>query len=463
MTYLLAGLMALVAGLAVFLWSRSQSQERCAQAEGRAAAAEALVSELKEQGGLALRDFEALREKLSRSEMERSTALARLEESNRNLAAQMELLEQAKTKLTDTFKSLAADALAQSNKGFLTLAEQRFRTLSEEAKTDLDTRRTAVAQLVEPLNKALTDYQEQLRGLEARRVQEVSTVGEQLRSLAEAEVALRQETGRLVSALKSPQIRGRWGEIALRKTAELAGMTKHCDFIEQGTVEGESGRLRPDMVVRLPAGREVVVDSKVPLAGFMEALEATTDAARAQAMARHAVLLNSHISRLASKEYWNQFPTSPEFVVMFIPNDSFLAAAADSDPGLIENALTQNVVIATPTTFIALLRAVAFGWRQELVAESAQQISELGREMSDRIASVASHIVRMGQSLTRSVESYNDMVGSLETRLLASARKFRELGSGGGKVIEEMTPVDVTTRKLTLVGSDPNQQGSDPG
>jgi DNA recombination protein RmuC len=451
MIYVACAISAVIAALVAFLVARSRQQERLSQAENRSAAAEARASELKEQVAGAQKDFEPLREKLAHSETERTVALARLEESNRNLAAQRELLEDAKARLTDTFKSLASDALAQSNKGFLTLAEQKFKALADEAKSDLESRRVAVAQLVEPLNKALADYQEQARGIEERRVKEISAVGEQLRSLAQAEVALRQETSQLVNALKSPQIRGRWGEIALRKTAELAGMSKHCDFVEQESVGGEGGRLRPDMVVRLPAGREVVVDSKVPLAGFMESLEATTDAARSQALARHAVLMKQHVAKLATKEYWNQFPTAPEFVVMFIPNDSFLAAAAESDPGLIENALTQNVVIATPTTFIALLRAVAFGWRQEVVAESAQKISLLGKEMSDRIATLASHIVDLGNSLSKSVDSYNSMVGSVETRLLTSARKFKELGAEGKKEIEEVRPIDLSLRKLTLI------------
>jgi DNA recombination protein RmuC len=455
MNPVIGALAVLVVGVLGYLIAHLRAQAQRSAIDSRAAAAEARVSELKEQAALAQRDFEALREKLSRSEMERADTLARLEESNRNLAAQMEMLELAKTRLSDTFKSLAADALAQSNKGFLTLAEQKFKALSDEAKSDLDSRRTAVAQLVEPLHKALSNYQEQARGIEERRIKEVSAVGEQLRSLAQAEVALRQETSQLVNALKSPQIRGRWGEIALRKTAELAGMSKHCDFVEQESVSGDGGRLRPDMVVRLPAGREVVVDSKVPLAGFMEALEARTDTERAQALARHALLVRQHVGKLSTKEYWNQFATTPEFVVMFIPNDSFLAAAAESDPGLIETALTQNVVIATPTTFIALLRAVAFGWRQEIVAESAQKISQLGRELSDRIAVFAGHIENLGSSLAKSVDHYNAMVGSVETRLLASARKFKELGAEGKKEIEEVQPIELSPRRLTLLGSDP--------
>jgi len=451
MILIVAAIAAVVAGVLAYLVARVRAAGRLAEAQTRTSAAEAVASEVKEQLAFAQRDFETLRDKLSRSETDRADALARLEESHRNLVAQKDLLEQAKLNLTDVFKALAADALAQSNKGFLTLAEQKFKALSDDAKSDLDTRRTAVAQLVEPLNKALADVREQARGMEERRVKEISAVGEQLRSLAQAEVALRHETSQLVNALKSPQIRGRWGEIALRKTAELAGMSKHCDFVEQESVTGEAGRLRPDMVVKLPAGREVVVDSKVPLAGFMEALEATGDADKTQALARHALLVRQHVSKLATKEYWNQFTTTPEFVVMFIPNDSFLAAAAESDPGLIESALTQNVVIATPTTFIALLRAIAFGWRQELVADGAQKISQLGKELADRIAVVAGHIDSLGSSLAKSVDSYNAVVSSVETRLLASARKFKELGAEGKREIEEVRPIEQSPRQLTIL------------
>ncbi len=451
MILIVAAIAAVVAGVLAYLVARVRAAGRLAEAQTRTSAAEAVASEVKEQLAFAQRDFEPLRDKLSRSETDRADALARLEESHRNLVAQKDLLEQAKLNLTDVFKALAADALAQSNKGFLTLAEQKFKALSDDAKSDLDTRRTAVAQLVEPLNKALADVREQARGMEERRVKEISAVGEQLRSLAQAEVALRHETSQLVNALKSPQIRGRWGEIALRKTAELAGMSKHCDFVEQESVTGEAGRLRPDMVVKLPAGREVVVDSKVPLAGFMEALEATGDADKTQALARHALLVRQHVSKLATKEYWNQFTTTPEFVVMFIPNDSFLAAAAESDPGLIESALTQNVVIATPTTFIALLRAIAFGWRQELVADGAQKISQLGKELADRIAVVAGHIDSLGSSLAKSVDSYNAVVSSVETRLLASARKFKELGAEGKREIEEVRPIEQSPRQLTIL------------
>jgi DNA recombination protein RmuC len=267
-------------------------------------------------------------------------------------------------------------------------------------------------------------------------------VGEQLRQLALAQCLLQTETSKLVNALRSPQVRGRWGEIALRKTAELAGMSANCDFFEQESVSTDTGRLRPDMIVKLPAGREVVVDSKVPFSAFLESLEAHTDEDREAALGRHLGQVKRHISQLASKEYWDQFPAAPEFVVLFIPNDSFLAAAAERDPSLVESALTKKVVIATPTTFIALLRAIAYGWRQEQVAESAQRISVLGQELADRLSTMAEHFSKVGLALSRAVESYNATVTSLENRILPTARKFKSLGIPIKKDIVDLTSID---------------------
>ena len=328
-------------------------------------------------------------------------------------------------------------------------AEEKFRALKDEAAVDLESRRKAVEHLIQPLTETLSAYQKESKELEDKRLREMSAVGEQLRGLMAAQTTLQSETAKLVNALRSPQVRGRWGEITLRKTAELAGMSAHCDFVEQESVTTDEGRLRPDMVVKLPAGREVVVDSKVPLGGFLEALEAKTDEEREVALAKHARQVNQHITKLASKEYWDQFTAAAEFVVLFIPNDSFLAAATEKDPSLVESAMTKKVVIATPTTFIALLRAIAYGWRQELVAESAQRISALGQELSDRMGTLAEHLIKVGGAIGKAVESYNAAVGSFESRILPSARKFRILGAGGKKEIEELEPIDQMPRSLT--------------
>ena len=439
---------AVTVTIVVVLFMKAQASRPLADAAAREASAETRHEELRARLDDAQRDFETLREELSGAVTARSVAEARLEEATRGFDEQRRTLDEAKTKLSDAFKALAADALSQNSRGFLTIAEEQFKRLRDGAQSDLDARKTAIAHLISPLHQALDGYQEQARVLEEKRLKETSAVGEQLRSLALAQTTLQEETAKLVNALRSPQVRGRWGEITLRKTAELAGMSRHCDFVEQESVTTENGRQRPDMIVRLPAGREVVVDSKVSLAGFLEALEARSDSERDLAMDRHALQIKQHVASLSSKEYWNQFQTAPEFVVMFIPNDSFLAAAAERDPDIVESALSRNVVIATPTTFIALLRAIAFGWRQEVIAESAQKISLLGQELSDRLATVTDHFADLGKSIGRSVDSYNAAVASFESRLLSTARKFKELGVEGKKGIKPMEPVDQIPRQV---------------
>ena len=420
-----------------------------AKAQASVAASESRSQELRHQLESIQSQFDQLREQFREMEANKITAETKILEAEKNLAAQQTLLEEAKTTLSDTFKSLAAEALAGNNAGFLTLAEQKFKALKDEAASDLQQRKVSIEALIQPLTQTLTSYQKETKDLEDKRLREVSAVGEQLQSLASGQLKLQTETAKLVNALRSPQVRGRWGEIALRKTAELAGMSPHCDFIEQESVETETGRLRPDMVVKLPAGREVVVDSKVSLAAYLEALEANTDEERDAALVRHAAQVKQHVNKLASKDYWEQFKSAPEFVVLFIPNDSFLAAAAEKDPALVESALGKQIVIATPTTFIALLRAIAYGWRQEQVAENAQRISALGQELSDRIGVLTDHLIKIGGSLGKAVESYNAAVASLESRVLPSARKFKQLGSGSKKEIEELQVIEQQPREPT--------------
>ena len=418
-----------------------------ARAKASTAAAESRSQELRNQLDSVQFQFNQLREQFREMEAAKISAETKIREAEKNLTAQQTLLEEAKSTLSDTFKSLAAEALAGNNAGFLTLAEQKFKALKEEASADLQQRKTAIEALIQPLSQTLATYQKETKDLEDKRLREVSAVGEQLQHLASGQLKLQTETAKLVNALRSPQVRGRWGEIALRKTAELAGMSPYCDFIEQESVETDTGRLRPDMVVKLPAGREVVVDSKVSLAAYLEALEANTDEEREAALVRHSTQVKQHVNKLASKDYWEQFKSAPEFVVLFIPNDSFLAAAADKDPSLVESALAKQIVIATPTTFIALLRAIAYGWRQEQVAENAQRISALGQELSDRMGTLADHLIKVGGSLGKAVESYNAAVASLESRVLPSARKFKQLGVGGKKEIEEMQVIEQQPRE----------------
>jgi DNA recombination protein RmuC len=377
-------------------------------------------------------------------------AKTQLEEKERNVQEQKKLLEDAKAQLSNTFKALAAQALETNNKGFVLLAEEKFKAFKADNTAEIDARKVAIESLVKPVSESLAKYQQETTELEQRRQKEMGSIGEQLRTVASTHALLHSETSKLVNALKSPQIRGRWGEITLRRTAELAGMSPHCDFSEQVSVSTEDGALRPDMLVRLPAFRVVVVDSKVPLAGFLEALEAQTDDQRSEALLKHARHVTSHVDKLSSKEYWRQFEKSPEFVVLFIPNDSFLAAAAEKNPDLVEYALSKKIVLATPTTFIALLRAIEFGWQQENAVKNAMYITNLGQELTDRFSTLVEHLTGIGSSLGNAVKYFNKAIATYESRILPTARKFKDLGVVGRKEIEVMKPVEEKPREVAL-------------
>jgi DNA recombination protein RmuC len=430
-------------------------------------------------------DTDRVRRELRQYEKNWASVTARLNEAHKNLNEQKALIEQAKSVLSQNFQSIAAGALARNNQEFLVLAEQRFKSLKSDATHELDVRKDAIQgmvkdathafdvrkdaiqgmvkdatsafdlrkdaiqALVQPVAESLEKYQAVTTELEQRRQKEMGSIGEQLRAVATAQSQLQSETSRLVGALKSPQVRGRWGEIALRKTAELAGMAAYCDFCEQEGAMGDDGWRRPDMIVKLPNNRSVIVDSKVPLSGFLEALEAMTDDNRVAALNKHAKQVSGHIDRLSAKEYWKQFPSSPEFVVLFIPNDSFLAAAAEQDPELVENGLSKKIVLATPSTFIALLRAIEFGWRQKIAVDNAEVIRNLGQDFSDRFSVLVEHLSKIGGSLGKAVDSFNSAVASFEGRILPQARRFKQLGAGGRKVIEELQPVDSRPRNPT--------------
>jgi DNA recombination protein RmuC len=449
-------LLILSAGLGAgcgVVWARARQGRQIHERDARLAAQTAVAEEMRrrlEESRAALERREA---ELREATAERAALAVRAEEARANLEAERRLLDEAKTKLTEAFQALAAEALRGSHDSFLALAEQRFRTLAQAAEGELDARRTAIETLVQPLRQTLETYQKESRELEEKRLREIAGVGAQLEQLAQAQATLHRETANLVNALRAPQVRGRWGEIALRKTAELAGMTKYCDFDEQQSVTTEGGRLRPDMVVHLPAGREIVVDSKVPLLAYLEAVEARTTEEREAALARHAQQVRTHVKRLASKEYWSQFQQAPEFAVLFIPGEAFFAAAAERDPDLLQSALANHVLIATPTTFIGLLLTAAYGWRQEQIAENAERISDLGRQLHDRLGVLVEHFARVGKALDGSVDAYNKAVSSLESRVLPAARRFADLDSGIAKPLPELPPV---SRAPRLPAADPD-------
>jgi len=457
-----------IGGVLGWLWAANRARRaeavRLRDLETRLATQEGGAGAIREQLASSRGEIERLHGELRAVTAEKADAEARVRETRASLEEQHRVLEDTKVRLTDAFRALAADALKSSSEDFLRLAEQRFKALAQEAAGDLEARKVAVANLVQPLQHAVEIYQKEARELEEKRLRDIAGVGLQLAEIAQAHTALQRETSNLVNALRAPQVRGRWGEIALRKTAELAGMTKYCDFTEQATVQVEGGRLRPDMVVHLPAGRDIVVDAKVALNAYLEALEASGPEQREAALQRHTQQVRMHVRRLASKEYWSQFPQAPEFVVLFIPGEAFFAAAAERAPDLLEDALANQVLIATPTTFIGLLLTAAYGWRQEQVTENAARISELGRQVYERLSVLIEHFGGIGKALERSVEAYNKAVASLETRVLPAARRFPELDPGSGKPIPELDPIVQTPRALTARGlADGGGDAGEPG
>ncbi len=398
--------------------------------------------------------------------------LRRLRESAENLidkikdrgALQAErdsAFEAATSRLATAFSELANKSLKSNSENFLRLAEQNLGAQHERAKRELGDREQAVENLVKPIKDALQQSQAQIAALEKSRSEAYGGIKSQLEAMQNSQQSLTRETRNLVNALRRPEVRGRWGEMTLRRLVELAGMVEHCDFQEQVHTSSDDKIIRPDMIVRMPDNRELVVDVKTPLDAYLEAIEASDDAQRKLGLERHARNVREHIRKLAAKNYWEQFSKSPEFVILFIPGDQFLSAALGEDPDLIEYALSEQIILATPTSFVALLKAVAYGWRQLALADNAEEIRGLAVDLYSRLTTFVGHMNKVGKQLASSVENYNRAVGSLEHKVLPGARKFVELGIRPKKEIEQVEPLESLPRSMVESGNDSDDDTGD--
>ncbi len=397
------------------------------------------------------RENRELREQLQEAEKKNAANRAKLDTLRESHETRVQELTQMGAALEKRFTGLASEALGKNSESFLKLVSERFDKHSQAAREDLEKRRAAIETLIKPLGENLSRFETKVDAIEKARAGAYEAIKEQVKSLAEGQTTLRSETSRLVQALRRPQGRGRWGEYQLQNVLEMAGMTAGVDFEMQQTVEGDEGRLRPDVVIRLPGGKSIIVDAKTPLDAYLNAVEADDEGTRKQLVADHARQVRAHVRALASKDYWKALPGTPDFVVMFVPGEAFFAAAIESDPELFESAVRQRVLISTPTTLIALAKAIAYGWQQEKLAENAQAVAAQGRELYERVKTFGGHMGDMGRALRQAVERYNSGIGSLESRMLVTARRFETLDvlpPASSSSIPPLEPMELDVREL---------------
>lgn len=390
-----------------------------------------------------------LREKRIRSLESKNTELQLsldLEQKNQNKLNDM--LEQTQSQLANTFNQLSNEALSRNNNSFLKLAEENLKRFQSEARADLSSREKAIEQLVKPIDEALKQTTKQIHDIEKERKESYGSLRSTIDQMTKSQQQLQLETQNLVQALRRPEVRGQWGEMTLRRLAELSGMVAHCDFFEQTHTNTDSGSIRPDMIVRLPEKREIIVDAKTPLDAYLSAIQANDDKDRQRELKRHAQVIRSRVRELSRKNYWAEYSNSPEFVVLFIPGEQFLASALEVDPELLEDSMSQNIILATPTNFIALLRAVSYGWKQQALAENAENIRELGETLYKRLSTFGNHLSKLGNSLGSTVNHFNSAVGSLERQVLPGARKFTEMGISSKNKITDLPPLEQQPRQV---------------
>jgi DNA recombination protein RmuC len=373
----------------------------------------------------------------------------RLEESKRTAGEKLEAIQALQSRVAESFQSMSAEALMSNNKAFLELAGDALTRLQESARGDLDQRQTVFGQIMEPLKSSLERVDTRISELEQERARAYAGLQQQVESMMKTQASLQAETAHLASALRTPSSRGRWGEVQLRRVVELAGMLAHCDFVEP--TQSEDGAGRPDLIVQLPNFRQIVVDSKVSLAAYLESNDAAEEAGRTEKRRQHAAGVRAHVTQLSAKSYWDQFPQSPEFVIAFLPGEAFFSAALEHDPELLEFGVERRVILATPTTLIALLRAVAWGWKQEMVSANAREIRDLGKNLYDRLRSLADQFTEVQRGLSRTTAAFNRTVGSFESSVIPAARRLRELGASTGDEMASPQPVDSTPRSLHLL------------